>query len=163
MIKMQALMAKLDMERIGSLVQNFEDDGEDRYEDLNNIRHIIKNKGDVSDRIIGYGLNINTERYKMDEDQRKNSGRRDGGGDGSDRAKHPSRVTGDPGAGSELQDPTLQSLELFNRKDLPGHLRCENLKQVLEYIHGNKIQLYKGQKGSFESLFLLLIHNPEKC
>ena len=59
-------MAKLDMERVaGTLVQNFEDDGIDEYENINNIRHLLKNKGRDSDRLIGYGLNTNGERYKI--------------------------------------------------------------------------------------------------
>jgi len=35
-------------------------------------------------------------------------------------------------------------------------MRCENLKQVLEYINHNKIHQYKNEKGSFECLFQLL-------
>lgn len=40
-------------------------------------------------------------------------------------------------------------------------MRCENLKQVLEYINHNKIQQYKNEKGSFECLFQLLVQSSE--
>ena len=59
------------MNKVGSLVQNFEDDNRDQYEDVNNIRRLITNKGDQSDRLIGYGLNTNEPRLGMDKKEKK--------------------------------------------------------------------------------------------
>ena len=53
------MIKKLDMNKVSSLVQNFKDETRDQYEDVNNIRHMLTNKGDTSDRLIGYGLNAN--------------------------------------------------------------------------------------------------------
>ena len=49
----------LDLNKVASLEQDSKNQTPGEYDDINNIQHMLGNKGDVSDRIIGHGMNLN--------------------------------------------------------------------------------------------------------
>ena len=56
---------------------------------------------------------------------------------------------------------TLRSLSTNVAHSCQAAVRCENLKQALQYINKSKLQQYRHDKGSFEYLFELLIQNAD--
>ena len=54
---------------------------------------------------------------------------------------------------NSITDPILKQLKIYNTRDLECNVRCENLRQVIDYVAQNKISEYQTEQGSLEVLF----------